>query len=53
MNGPKRLPWEDEFDGSLSPDWIVGMIVAAILVFALLGVWINDMYANRYGIFGP
>lgn len=50
MRPPKRLPWED-VDGSFSPDWAVALIAAAILVAAALGVWINDMYANSYGIF--
>lgn len=52
MRPPKRFPWE-QLDGSLSPDWVVALIAALILVAAGLGVWINDMYANSRGIFGP
>lgn len=50
MRPPKRLPWE-QLDGSLSPDWVVGLIAGLILVAAGLGVWINDMYTNGSGIF--
>lgn len=53
MRGPKRMPWENEFDGSFSPDWAVGLLVAAILIAGAFGFWFNDMYANGYGIFGP
>lgn len=52
MRRPRRLPWQNELDGSLSPDWVVALIAAAILVAAGLGIWFNDMYANGYGIFG-
>lgn len=53
MQPRKRRPWEDQFTGSLSPDWVVGFLVLAILVAAAVGWWFNDMYANGYGIFGP
>ncbi|HZP94886.1 MAG TPA: multicopper oxidase domain-containing protein [Candidatus Limnocylindria bacterium] len=51
MQRRKRHPWEDEFTGSISPDWVVAGLVAAILVAAGFGFWFNDMYANQYGIF--
>lgn len=47
----KRPPWQDEFSGSLSPDWVVGILILAILAAAAFGFWFNDMYANGYGIF--
>ena len=53
MRGPKRLPWQNEADGSLSPDWVVALIMAAVLVAAGFGFWFNDMYAKGYGIFSP
>lgn len=53
MKSPKRMPWESELDGSLSPDWVVGLIVAAILLAGAFGFWFNQMYATRTGIFGP
>lgn len=51
MQRRKRHPWEDEFTGSLSPDWVVALLVVAILAAAGFGFWFNDMYANGYGIF--
>jgi hypothetical protein len=53
VSGHKRPPWEDEFTGSFSPDWVVALIIVAILAAAAFGFWFNDMYANRTGIFGP
>lgn len=53
VNGQKRRPWHNEFDSSLSPDWVVALLVIAILAAAAFGAWFNDMYANGYGIFAP
>lgn len=47
------MPWENELDGSFSPDWVVGLLVGAILVAAAFGFWFNEMYASRTGIFAP
>lgn len=47
----KRMPWESEFDGSVSPDWVVAGIVVVILVAGAFGFWFNDMYAKGYGLF--
>ena len=49
----KRRPWQDEFSGALSPDWVVGFLVVVILGAAMFGFWFQDMYAKGYGIFGP
>lgn len=47
------MPWENEIDGSFSSDWVVGLLVVAILVAGAVGFWFNEMYASRTGIFGP
>lgn len=47
------MPWQSEFDGALSPDWVVAMLVVAILAAGAFGFWFQDMYADQYGIFGP
>lgn len=51
MRGRKRGPWQDQFTGELSADWVVALIVAAILVAGAFGFWFNDMYAKGYGLF--
>ena len=53
MRGSQRRPWQNEYDGSLSSDWVVALIAGAILAAGALGFWFNDMYANHYGIFSP
>lgn len=47
----RRRPWEQEVGGPLSPDWVVGGLVVAILVAGALGFRFNDRYAKGYGIF--
>lgn len=51
MRGPKRFPWQDEYDGSLTPGWAITFLGTAILVVGGLGLWLNDMHMNGYGIF--
>lgn len=51
MRSPKRFPWQDENDGSLSPGGAVMLISIAILAAGAFGFWFQDMYANGYGIF--
>lgn len=45
------MPWESDYDGSFSPDWVVGLLVAAILLAGALGFWFDHMY--RSGAFAP
>lgn len=52
MRRPKRYPWQDEYDGSFSPGWVVLLLCIAILAAGAFGFWFQDMYANGYGIFG-
>lgn len=51
MSRPERRPWEDELSGSLSADWIVALIVIAILAAGALGFWFDAMYTSGTGIF--
>lgn len=51
MHGRKRYPWQDEFDGSFSPGWVVLLLSIAILAAGAFGYWFQDMYTNGYGIF--
>lgn len=51
MQPRKRPPWEDEYSGRLSPDWVVALLIVAILAAAGIGFWFDDMYAKGYGIF--
>jgi hypothetical protein len=53
VSGPKRGPWEDEFTGALSPDWVVAFIVLALLVAGAIGFWFDAMYTSGTGIFAP
>lgn|GEM_PF-2953336 len=52
MRSPKRYPWQDERDGSISAGSVVLLLSIAILAAGAFGFWFNDMYANGYGIFG-
>lgn len=53
MRGSGRRPWEDGSTGSLSPDWVMGLIVFAILAAGAVGFWFDAMYSSGTGIFAP
>lgn len=51
--GPRRWPWQDEIDGTLSPGWAITFITAVIVGIGLLVYWLNDAHMYRYGPWAP
>ncbi len=47
----RRWPWQDEY-GDVSPGWMLGLVVGAIMGVSLLVQLVNDMHMNGYGLFG-
>ncbi len=52
MRSPRRWFWQDEYDGSSSPGWAIGMITVVLLIVGLGSYWLNDMHMYHYGLFG-
>lgn len=47
----RRWPWQDPYDGSLSPGWALSFVTAVLVLFGLIVYVINDMHMYGYGPF--